>query len=66
MAKEQKSKGGRPRQSVRLEIQVVTRIDEATNGRLNAAAGKTDRAPAYIIRQAITEWLDRNGYPAKM
>jgi len=65
MAKEQKSKGGRPKQAVRLEIQAVTRLDTATNERLNTAAHKLDRAPAWVIRKALEEWLERNGYPTK-
>lgn len=47
-----------------LEEYIATRISAEAAGRLAEAGRKLDRKPAYLVRVAIMEWLERNGYPA--
>ena len=62
MAKPIKRKVGRPPAENKLAIQSCTRLSEEMAARLSTAAVAIDRDPAWIMRTAIGEWLDRNGY----
>jgi predicted DNA-binding protein len=57
------SKGvGRPRAANKLGIQAATRLSATLNEQLEKAAVKIERPPAWIMRRALEEWLDRNGF----
>jgi len=60
MAKNNQKRPGRPKSESKLEFQIFTRLDAATNAALEAAAVKLERPPAWIVRKAVEEWLQRN------
>jgi predicted transcriptional regulator len=55
---------GRPKQTETLGAYIATRISADRNDQLVRAAAKAERSPAWIMRRAVEEWLDRNGYKA--